>query len=278
MPFPSELPPGASQKHTAYQNESAAPYKAYLFGPFRITLGNQQVGTLIWRRNKAKTLLKWFLLNPSRMFSADQLIELFWPGVERTSGLRNLHVTINYLRHLLEPDLLPHQESSFICRNKNNFYWFEMNDQWWADIFAVQYHETCAVNAEQRENMAEVIVHQHKIVEYCSLGFLPADTYEDIFSPYRRKYDCLYQQTLEHLIHHCTQSGMFDEVFSYSQQALLLDPYCEVAIKAVVHVYFQQGNVAGAMRKLKDFQNLLKDDLGLEIGEDLQLLQKRYLK
>lgn len=276
MSLSSERMRNASQNYIARPDKSVALYRAYIFGPFRLIHANQPVGKLVWRRNKAKTLLKWFLLNPSRMFSADQLIELFWPDIDRAAGLRNLHVTMNYLRHLLEPDLPPHQESAFIRRNKNNFYWFEQGDRWWTDVCDVHYHEASAVNAEKCGDLATVLAHQRKIAEYCSLGFLPADTYDDIFAPYRRQYECLYQQVLESLMQLCTQFELFDEIFSYAQQALSLNPYCEPAIKAIVSVYFQQGNVVGAIRRLKDFQNLLKEDLGLEPGESLLALQKKY--
>src|SRR5437867_11627106 len=121
----TSIPP---QKSTAF-------YKVHFFGPFRVMRGNQPVGEPMWRRNKAKTLLKWFLLNTGRMFSTDQLIAGFWPDMSKASAQRNLHVAIHYLRHLLEPDLPPRRESKYIRCNKDNLYWFERDESWWADIF-----------------------------------------------------------------------------------------------------------------------------------------------
>ncbi len=265
-----------STKQAVHSSESASLYRVYFFGPFRIMRGNQSVGALVWRRNKAKALLKWFLLNPSRRFSSAQLIKLLWPDTERLAGLRNLHVTINYLRHLLEPELLPHQESKFICRNKNNFYWFELNESWWADIFDVQRLVSLARESELKGDLEVAILHYSKIAGYCSAGFLPADAYEDTFALYRRQYERIYKQVLESLIRLCSQLSMFDEVFSYSHQALVVDPYCEPAIKAIVSAYFLQGNIAGAVRKLTDFQHLLKEDLGTEPGEDILVLRKKF--
>src|SRR5947209_979594 len=99
--------------------KSTTFYKVHFFGAFRVLRDNQPVGEPIWRRNKAKTLLKWFLLNAGRMFSTDQLIAGFWPDMSKTSAERNLHVAIHYLRHLLEPDLPPRHESKYIRRNKD---------------------------------------------------------------------------------------------------------------------------------------------------------------
>src|SRR5690242_8722267 len=110
--------------------ESTAHYKAHFFGPFRVLRDSQPVGEPVWRRNKAKTLLKWFLLNSDRMFSADQLIASFWPTLNKTSAERNFHVTIYYLRHLLEPELSPRRESTYIRRTRDNLYGFESNGDW----------------------------------------------------------------------------------------------------------------------------------------------------
>ena len=247
-----------------YPGASPALYRVHFFGPFRVMRDNQPLGEPVWRRNKAKALLKWFLLNAGRLVSADQLIGYFWPDLPRPSAERNLHVAIHYLRHVLEPDLLPRQPSSYIRRNKNNYYWFEWNENWWADILQVHQHHTAGKEAEQRRDHPLAIAHYRHIVDYCRLGFLHEDAYEDTFSPYRRHYERLYTQTLESLIDLCSQAGLVDEVLTYAHQALLVDPYCEPAVTAIAHAYFHQGNTAGAIRKLDDFQAFLRQDLGVE--------------
>src|SRR5579884_1258601 len=99
--------------------EAPARYQASLFGPFQLIVDG---GTRpkSWRRNKAKTLLKWFLLNPNESYSADQLIHYFWKDTAPTVASRNFHVTMHYLRHVLEPELARNQKSTFIVRNQHN--------------------------------------------------------------------------------------------------------------------------------------------------------------
>lgn len=253
---------------------TAPLYRVHFFGPFRVTRDNQPVGEPLWRRNKAKVLLKWFLLNPGRMFSIDQLIECFWPSINRSSARRNLYVAIHHLRHLLEPDLSPRHESTYIRRNKDNFYWFELDETWWADIFDVHHHYTEAKEAEQRGKQTVAITHYRQVVTYCSRGFLHEDAYEDTFSPYRRHFERIYTEVLESLMHFYSQVGRVDEVLTYAHHALLVDPYCESAVKAIAQAYFHQGNAAGAIHELDYFQAFLKKDLGVEPGEDILSLRK----
>src|SRR5947209_14108083 len=101
-----------SHKHLAAEQEEMNPtsqtharYKAFFFGPFRITRDEQPLGEPNWRRNKAKALLKWFLLNHGDLFSMDQLSRLFWAESTEKVAINNLHVTLHYLRRVLEPDL-----------------------------------------------------------------------------------------------------------------------------------------------------------------------------
>lgn len=261
---------------TSFPLHTSTPlYKVHFFGPFRVTRDDQPIGEPAWRRNKAKALLKWFLLNSGRMFSADQLMKMFWPDIAKASAERNFHVSIHYLRHLLEPELLPRQESHYIRRNKDNFYWFELDESWWADIFDVHYHYSEAREAEQRGEGEAAIHHYRQVVEYCNLGFLHEDTYEDTFSPYRRHYERIYTEVLECLMRLHSREGQLDEVLTCAHHALLVDPYCEAAVRAIAYSYFRQGNTAGAIRQLDYFQAFLRQDLGIEPGEDMLSLRKK---
>nr|HET6905131.1 BTAD domain-containing putative transcriptional regulator [Ktedonobacteraceae bacterium] len=261
----------------AHQGEITAHYRVHFFGPFRVIHDDQSLGESVWRRNKAKALLKWFLLHPGKLHSVEQLIKLLWPDLKQAAAARNLHVTIHYLRHLLEPDLAPHQGSRFILRNKNNFYWFALDETWWTDVFDIQRLSLLAKKADQGGDQTLAIFYYRQIIRYCSLGFLPEDTYEDIFYPYHRQYDYAYTQVLERLLHLYSQANMLDEVLTIAFQALSLNPYSETAVKAIIIAYFRQGNIAGAIRQLDDFQSFLKQELGIEPGEDILLLRGKML-
>lgn len=263
---------------TALSCDASALYRVHFFGPFRVMRNNQPIGEPVWRRNKAKALLKWFLLNPGRMFSANQLIKNFWPDTDKASAERNLHVAIHYLRHLLEPGLAPRHESRYIRRNKDNFYWFDLDETWCADIFDVQHHYSSAKEAEQRDELETAISHYRQIASYCNLGFLHEDAYEDTFSSHRRHYERIYTEVLERLMHLHSHIGKPDEALTYAHHALLVDPYCESAVKAIVHAYLHKGNIAGAIRKLDSFQTFLREDLGIEPGEDILTLRQKIVE
>ena len=260
-----------------HPSHDRARYKASFFGPFRITRDEQPLGEPAWRRNKAKALLKWFLLNPGDLFSVEQLGKLFWPEISPKVAASNLHVTLHYLRHVLEPELAPGHSSTFIRRNRYNYYWFDLNDLWWTDTLDVQYLSVRAKEAENAEDTSKAIALYCQLISYYHLTFLPEDIYEDTFAPYRRQHEYAYTQLLERLMLLYIQVDRFDDALSYALHTLAVAPYNENAVKTMVHVQLQQGNTTGALRQLDEFEHVLRQEMGLEPGKELITLRSSIL-
>ncbi|GCE51446.1 hypothetical protein KTH_63150 [Thermosporothrix hazakensis] len=222
--------------------------------------------------------MQWLILNQGKLFSADQLIDLFWKDLPADTAMKNLHVTIHYLRRLLEPDLIRGQKSSYIRRDEHNFYWLEKNSSWWTDVCAVEHLSTQARQFERQGNLPQTEAHYRKVVEYCEPGFMPEAIYEDCFQPFRSQYEHLFLEALRWLIVHCQEKNELDEALGYAYQALHLNPYYEQAIYAIATVYTQRGNVAAALRCLEDYQAKLERDLGVSPGQELERLRLRILQ
>lgn len=255
----------------------SAHYRAYFFGPFRVIYAEQPLGEPAWRRNKAKTLLKWFLLNPGDLFSVEQLSKLFWPGAALKVATSNLHVTLHYLRHVLEPDLASGQSSTFIRRNRYNYYWFDLHNDWWIDTADIQYLSAQAKEAEQQGELSRAFALYGQLVTYYRLTFLPEDIYEDIFSPYRRQHEYASIQLLEHLMQFSIRMERFDEAISCALHAFSIDPYNESAVKTLVHVHLHQGNATGALRQLEEFEQMLRQEMGIEPSKEMVELRRSIL-
>lgn len=263
------------EHHPSY---AFARYKAYFFGPFHVEINGQALKEATWRRNKARTLLKWFLLNPGDLFSMEQLSKLFWPGASKKVAASNLHVTLHYLRHVLEPELAPGSPSTFIRRNRHNYYWFDTHGLWWTDVFDVQYLTNAVQEAERTKAHGRTLALSDQLLAYYDQAFLPEDIYEDIFSPYRRQHDYAHAQLLERSMQLCIYAGRGEDALACALRVLAKDPYNEDAVKMLVQGYVQQGNTTGALRQLDDFRESLKDDLGIEPGTELLSLRSRILR
>jgi DNA-binding SARP family transcriptional activator len=255
--------------------EHQATYRAYLFGQFRLFCGSLSIGQLLRRRTKARQLLKWFLLNPGKLCSADEFIDLFWPDISPETALGNFHVTMHYLRRVLEPALNSRQEPTYVRRKPNNFYWFQMDESWWIDASDLQMLFERARNYELLGDEQRAAFYYRKIAWYCSQGFLAEDEAESWLLPYRRRYNHMYAQSLGRLVQIYTRAQELEEVLEYAYQLLLIEPCHEEATRAIVDAHLQQGNVSIAQRRLDAFCQALQRDLGLRPPRDFYLLRER---
>lgn len=276
MLFRSESHDQVRESFSAPFSQPTALYYVHFFGPFRIYHKDSPLGEPLWRRNKAKTLLKWFLLNPGRLYSADQLVKMFWSNRDGKAAARDLHVAIHYIRRLLEPALSSsRQEPRYLRRNKNNFYWLEIDNTWWIDTLELQRLYASAKRLDQKGHVTEAILSYRKIAQYYNLGFLPEDMYEDVFYPFRHQHDSIYAQILERLSSLAFRLSMFDEVLIYSHQALSVDPYNEAAIQAIVKAHVCQGNVVKAIKELNDFLGHLTQESGIQPSDEIRALRRQ---
>lgn len=256
--------------------EQQAAYRGYLFGPFRLFHGERLIGDeMVQRRKKAGMILKWFLLNPGKLGSADEFIDLFWPEITPEKSLRNFHVTLHCLRHMLEPRLSPRKESAFIRHMHNNFYWFQAGENWWTDTSDVETLFEKARAYDVQGDSRRASYYYRRVASYCNQGFLPEDENERWLLPYRRHYRQIYSQVLMHLMRLHTQSNELEEVLEYAHLMLLIDPYNESAIGVIVDAHLRQGNISLAQRRLDVFWGSLQRDLGLRPNKELFLLRER---
>lgn len=85
-------------------------------------------------RKKGLQILLWFLLNPGRPCSAEQFIDMLWPGTNSDKAIGRFDVSMHAVKRLLEPDLAAREESVFIQHHSNRVYSFEGADLWWNDL------------------------------------------------------------------------------------------------------------------------------------------------
>ena len=279
MLLPQNAPTPSDRFHATHprEREQQASYRVYSFGQFRLFSNERAIKEPMWRRSKAKTLLKWFVLNPDKLCSADQFIDLFWPDLPLDAAMGNLHVTIHFLRHLLEPTLCSRQESKFVRRQANNFYWFHMDETWWTDTSDVEQFFENAKAYDRREDYSKALYYYRKIVSYCSLGFIPEDESEPWLQPYRQHYSYMYSQVLVRLIQIYQLRNEMEEVLEYAYLALAVNPYCEPAIRAIIDAHLKEGNTSMAIHKLENFHHSLQDNLGMEPSKEMYALRQKIM-
>ncbi|MFI6044695.1 BTAD domain-containing putative transcriptional regulator [Nocardia sp. NPDC051321] len=250
-------------------------YRAWLFGPFRVTRDDEPLGEPTWPRASARKLLKWLLLNPGESSGGTDLCDLLWPGRRSKDCTNRLHVTLHCLRQILEPDLARQQASTFIRTDRHGRYWFEPAGCWWLDVLETERLWQAARSARRNRDRAAAIVLYQQVISYYEQTFLPEDIYDDAFDPFRtshgRRYDAVLRELLDLYLH----EGLNYEVISCASALLENDPYSELAMRAIAEVNLREGNVTRASTELDRFVWTIEHDLGTAPGKDLLELRRR---
>jgi DNA-binding SARP family transcriptional activator len=271
------LHPGPEWVHPR-EREHKATYRAYLFGPFRVFKGEEVLGQRRQRREKALLLLKWFLLNPGKPVSMDQLIDLGWQDTAPEKAASGFHVGMHCLRRMLEPDLRPGQESSFIHRSGTNFYRFEADEGWWSDANEVERLFEQARASDAHGDARRACFYYSRVAAYTVRRFLEdEESQQQWLAPYRRQYEGLCSQALIRLIQIHRARGELDEALEYAYEKLRLDPYNELAATTIIEAHLQLGRPAHALRQLSVFLRSLERDLGAAADNSLLALRERIM-
>lgn len=260
------------------EQEQAAVYRAYLFGPFRVFRGAELLGQRSQRREKALVLLKWFLLNPGRPRSMDELIDLTCPAIAPDKAVSSFHVAMHCLRRMLEPDLRRGEESSYIRRSGTNFYRFEAGNRWWTDTGEVDRLFEQGRTSDNQGDARRACFYYGQVVAHPVQRFLEDDDSQSHWvAPYRRRYEAQHMQALLRLVQIHGGRGELDESLEYAYQMLMVDPYNELAAITIVDADLECGRPAHARNRLCAFLESLTRDLGVAPSRNLLMLRDRVL-
>lgn len=275
---PSMLPHGSGHTPlpgTPPSRAESTHYEARLFGPFRVQRAGEALSDTDFRRSAAKTLLKWFLLNPATRVRGSEICELLWPSRTPMSSARLLHVTLHYLRHVLEPHLASRQASTFIRTDGANRHWFDDADSWWVDVRDSERLVSEAQAAELRADHRLATERYEAALAYHEQVFLPEDVYDDAFMSWRTAQEVAAEQVRSRLLRLYLTQRLAHKALTLGLSMLAHDAACEQGLTAMVEVYLGQGNPLAARRMLDDYLRALREEGGGEPSPEVMRLWRR---
>jgi DNA-binding SARP family transcriptional activator len=156
-----------------------------------------------------------------------------YPAATPDKAAISFHVAMHCLRRMLEPELRPGEESSYIRRSGTNFYRFEAGDRWWSDTGEVERLFELGRASDNRGDARRVCFYYGQVAAHPIRRFLEDDDLlQHWLAPYRQRYEALHMQALQ--IH--GERGELDESLEYAYQMLMADPYSELAAAQAQHI------------------------------------------
>lgn len=203
--------------------ETSALYRAYFFGSPRIFRGDDEL-RLENSRKKCVHILLFFLLNPHRPFSSDELVEALWPDVEPSRAIGRFDVTMHALKRVLQPELRPHESSLFVRHHANRVYSFAAADLWWSDAADLELSCRRGYNFDIAGDHLRARFYYRRLFAHISRGPLLHNETEGWLESHRRRYSLMCSQALMRLLRLDMSHSVDEELIETASYLLAVDP------------------------------------------------------
>ena len=225
----------------------------WLLGGFRVTAGSHTIPEAAWRLHKARSLVKLLALAPGHRQHREQALELLWPDLEPEAASNNLHHTLHNIRHILEPQLLPHQSSTYL-RLQVGILTLCPSALLWTDVEAFR---TAGSAARHTQNLTD---YQVALALYKG-DLLPEDRYEDWVTRRREELHQLYLTLLSELARLHTARHEYSAAITALQQVVTSEPTQEEAHLDLMRLHARIGQRYQALQQYQQLRDALQREL-----------------
>lgn len=237
--------------------------RIYTFGRFRVRRNNTPIPDSAWKTQKNKSLLKILLTHRQHSVTTEQLMEWLWPDKGPDAAGRNLRVAVSQLRRVLEPDLAPRAQSSFVLTTDAGYTWNTEADYW----LDVDEFEALAVEFSAAAHAGDVdsqIASAERAKALYRGEYLEEDRYADWATAERERLRERYFTLLTRMAELYARQGRYRRATTLCREVLAVDNCRESVWCQLMLYHYHAGNQALAGQAYEECRQALAEELGVE--------------
>jgi predicted ATPase/DNA-binding SARP family transcriptional activator/DNA-binding CsgD family transcriptional regulator len=238
--------------------------RIWLLGGFRVSIGLSSIPEMAWKLHKAKSLVKLLALASSHRQHREQVLELLWPDLEPEAALNNLHHTLHTIRRIFEPQLPPHQPSTYL-RLQEGILLLCPAAPLWVDVEAFR---TAGIAARTSKDSND---YRAALALYAG-DLLPEDRYEDWAIRPREELHQLYLALLTELARLHESRHEYPSAITAFQQIVVSEPTLEEAHRDLMRLHALIGQRYQALRQYQQLRDVLQRELDVAPATSTQRL------
>lgn len=244
------------------------------FGGFSISYKNYMISDTDNRSKKIWTLLEYIVVNHDSSISSNSLFDLLWADdLNKTALDNNLKVCLHRVRELLKQ--LHHPEPKLILYKRNHF---TLNPDVEYEIDTTTFEKTCSNTTDPSLSIETRIKAYHKIFDiYCG-RFLPNTMDADWVIPLSNYYHSLYITTVHSFFRLLTSKNDFNQLYTYSYQAIQVDPYNEIFQYYYILSLYKTGHAQDAVLQYEQVIQKYYDMFGINPSNEFKSLYSEIIK
>lgn len=223
-----------------------------MFGRLRAT--NADLTVEHFRTEKTAGLLAYLAFYADCVHTRDELMEVFWPGVDPLRGSMSLRTALASLRRQLEPPGTPVgsvilADTSTIGMSTRSFT---------TDVTEFEAELAASAKADNLTGGGECL---RRAVELYASPLLPG-SYEEWVAPERERLAEACMSAVRQLIRHLVHTKELSSAIDYAIRAVQMDPIREESHRDLMQLYLSVGQPSVALRQYKELEGILKKDGG----------------
>ena len=255
-----------SSLHLGEVKMSSGELCFYGLGSFYLEYGGKRVDGNNWISKRAMYLLMYLALEWKRKVSVEELIDIFWPESEIEDGKTKLYNTIYLLRRSLAKDGVPKD----IIESVTGCYTINKNYKIWTDW---EYFEK-EIDKQLKADEFEIEILKDLFILYRG-DFFSNLKYEDWVDIYREELREYYLNLIEILTNKLFKEEKYRDTVNYLHKGIEYDPYRENFYLLYIKALIKLGRIAEAINSYKKCERILKEELDLLPGQELNNVYHR---
>ncbi len=226
--------------------------------------GKLQVGG-----ERARTLLAALALHPSRVVSADSLLEAIWGDAAPRTATHALHVHVSNLRHVLPPDL--------VVEAISGGYRLAAGPSA-TDVGLFRQHAAKASYELGKGRATAALAHLRTALESWRGAPLADVPWERFAGADVQQMEEMHRVVQEDLVEALLLDGRPEDAAGEAETLVRTEPFRERRWGQLILALYRAGRQAEALERWMEVRALLADQLGVEPGPQIQELVNEILR
>lgn len=236
------------------------------FGGFNIEIDGKPI---IFKRQKARELLVWLLLQHPKPIHEEVIMEYLWPNSNPAKSKSNLQTIVSSLRKSL--DIYSELDSQSYIKNDSCCYSIYRPDLSEIDFVAFQTGAAGLQNANSK-NLPIKAEEAINLLQLHTGDFLPEYQYEEFTASKREELRICYFDILEDLAAQLIRDSRHAEAHEFIKAGLKDNPLWEEGVKLSMQSYVLQDKTLYAIKEFRKYERCLREQLNLSPSSELQNL------
>ncbi|AKI97502.1 AfsR/SARP family transcriptional regulator [Kosmotoga pacifica] len=236
------------------------------FGTYRVMHKNVDILGQYCKSEKGTELFRYLLANYGRKISKEEIISLFWPGMNEKRARQNLSSTLYFVRNAFDKALGVGAGKN-LCRSSCQMCWIEFDESIYFDALELKKEITLA---NKTSNINEKVLHLENAVSLYRGDFMQEDEYNDWVVPIRVEYREIAMNAFVELLDILYQKGEYNECMFYTLRLMEIAPYNETGIKYKLRLLKRQGRISEARETYLRYVEHLKKHYDEKFAKDFE--------